>query len=183
MARTPKITLLVAALTALALTLGIAACGEENHHKVPEGEPVEFGELRFNVSLTRFLNPADVEDSAYLVGHPEPPVGQDYLGVFIELHNESEDDVAHVPDAEEFEVTDTTGALYEPLESESVFALEFGAEIPADSSVPADDTPARSGPTQGALLLFLVDEVVSENRPLELEILHEGEERIIELDI
>ncbi len=50
--------------------------------------------------------------------------------------------------------------------------------------IPAPDTVAAAGPTQGALILFLVDDDVSEERPLELEIESAaGGEGLIELDI
>lgn len=47
----------------LVVSLAIAACGEEETHEVVEGEPLELGELSYNVQLTRFLNPDDPEDS------------------------------------------------------------------------------------------------------------------------
>ena len=48
---------------------------------------------------------------------------------------------------------------------------------------PAPGTAAANGPAQGALVIFLLDEGVSENRPLKLEIEHEGETGEITLDI
>ena len=60
----------------------------------------------------------------------------------------------------------------------------MGATVPADGVVPAPDTVAAAGPTQGALLLFLVEDDVSEERPLELEVEDAvGGEGLIELDI
>ena len=42
---------------------------------VVEGEPLELGDLQYNVQLTRFLNPDDTEDAEYLVGQPPPTPG------------------------------------------------------------------------------------------------------------
>ena len=43
---------------------------------------------------------------------------------------------------------------------------------------------AADGPTQGSLILFLIEEASTENRPLELEIpLPSGEVGVVELDI
>ena len=174
-----------AALLALALAavaLGAAACGEEEETTVVEGEPLELGELRFNVQLTRFLNPDDTEDSEYLRGLPEPPPGEDYLAVFMDVENEG-DDEAQLPGTADVEVEDTTGAKAEPVETDSLFALQLGETIPAGAELPEADTAASSGPVKGAFLLFLVPEAVTENRPLELQISSHGEEGIIELDL
>ena len=83
---------LLAALALAGLVVGVSACGYESHEKdVVEGEPVELGELSFNVTFSRYLNPADNEDSAYLVGQKPPPEGSTYFGVFFEIQNESEE--------------------------------------------------------------------------------------------
>jgi hypothetical protein len=178
-------------LAAAALTLGAAACGTEGEteevdgHEVPfvvEGEPIELGDLRINVQLTRFLNPNDVEDAQYLEGLPPPPSDKDYLGVFLEAENEG-DDPAKLPDGSELTVTDTTGKEFEPAESDTVFALELGTEVEGNGEVPAAESAAANGPTQGSLVIFLVDTGVSENRPLEMDLTADGEQGIIELDI
>jgi hypothetical protein len=177
-ARTAPILVLCALLAALS---ALAACGEEDHSEVVEGQPLELGELRYNVVITRFLNADDVEDEEYLQGQPPEPPGKSYLGVFIQVKNENEDE--SLPSAESYVVTDTTGAEYEPLESESVYALEIGEPVPADGELPIPDSSAAEGVIEGAMLLYLVDDQVAENRPLNLEIdsvLGTGE---VELDI
>ena len=173
---------LAIALAVASLTLGLAACGEEEESVVVEGEPIELGDLRFNVQITRFLNPADVEDSEYLEGLPEPSVGQDYLAVFMEVENEGDDPVA-LPTAEQMEVKDNTGATFTPVETESLFALPLGETVEGGGEVPAEDTAAASGPVQGAFVLFLVDQAAQQNRPLELELEADGEHGSIELDL
>lgn len=173
---------LATALSAAALLGAAAGCGEEEGTEVVEGEPIELGNLRVNVQLTRFLNPDDTEDSEYLTGRSPPPPGQDYLAVFMEIENEG-DEEALLPASDGMKIVDTTEDTYSPLPSDSVFALELGSAVPPNSELPAPDTAASSGPIKGAMVLFLVDEGVSENRPLELEILAEGEEGRVELDI
>ena len=75
---------LFAALALLVLGLGTAACGYKSESKeVAEGESVYLGELQFNVIFSRYLNPNDTEDAAYLVGQPPPPNGEFYFGVFL----------------------------------------------------------------------------------------------------
>jgi hypothetical protein len=174
---------LAVALSLAALLVGAAGCGEEEKKDVVEGEPLELGELRFNVQLTRFLNPSDQEDAAYLEGQQvPPPAGQDYLGVFVEIDNEGDRD-ERIPAATDLSVVDTTGQAFEAVDSSSQFALELGGNIDPHSEVPAPDTPAASGPTQGSIVLFLVSSGIGENRPLELEIDHQGEDATVELDI
>ncbi len=174
---------LAVALSLAVVLAGAAGCGEEAKKDVVEGEPLELGELRFNVQITRFLNPNDPEDGVYLAGQQvPPPAGQDYLGVFIEIDNEGSED-ARLPTAAELSVVDTTGQAFEAIDSNSPFALDLGGNIDAHSEAPAPDTPAASGPTQGSIVLFLVPSTVGENRPLELEVSYSGEDGTVELDI
>ena len=163
-------------LAALALPLGLSACGDDESadeadaaalEEAVEGEPLELGELGYNVQITRFLNPDDIEDSEYLAGMPEPKPGTDYLGVFIVIKNDSEEGL---PSASDYVVTDTLENEYEPLESESPYALDVGAEVAPESQLPIPGSTAATGPNQAALIVFEVSEDVSDNRPLIMEI-------------
>lgn len=180
MRRKSSIALLLAGLVA-ALAL-LAGCGDdENKNEAVEGEPLELGELLYNVQITRFLNPSNRDDAAYLEGLEEAPPGQEYLAVFMRINNEGSE-TERVPLT--FTVMDSRGTEYEPLELDNPFALEFGAAIEPDGTVPVPDTPAASGPIKGSMVLFLVDQSASENRPLVLEIPGpDGETGHIELDI
>jgi hypothetical protein len=188
--------LLALLLVAAALAV-VAGCGAEEELEVVEGEPLELGELRYNVQITRFLNPGDPEDQGYLRGQDFPPAAEAYLGVFLTVENEGEE-TAELP--EDFRVVDTAGDEYEPIESESPFALPLpGHAEDAESAAPEDEEPTSIepggeipepdtipsyGPIGGSMLLFQVDEAVTENRPLELEIRGEGGETgLVELDI
>ena len=91
--------LLAAALLAL-LALGVSACGYSSDSKsVSEGEPVKLGDLQFNVVFSRYLNPNDSEDAAYLVGQPPAPEGSTYFGVFFQVQNESNESAEAALDA------------------------------------------------------------------------------------
>jgi hypothetical protein len=171
---------LVAAL--LSGALAVAGCGEDEEElDVMEGEPVELGELRYNVQITRFLNPSDPEDRAYLVGQPDAGRADEYLGVFMTIENEGDSSV-QLPD--EMTVVDTRDNTYEPRESESVYALELGSTLEGGGELPASDTPAATGPISGAMVLFRVKGSVTENRPIEFEIpSSSGEQARVELDI
>lgn len=170
----------VAAVAALALLA--AGCGEEETSHVVEGEPLELGDLHVNVQLTRFLNPNDITDAEYLEGQPPPPPGENYLAVFMEIENEGGEEL-RVPTAEQIEIEDTTGEKFEPVESDTAFALDLGTVLPADERLPADDTAAAEGPVQGAIVIFLLTRAAEENRPLEMHLEANGEEGTVELDL
>jgi hypothetical protein len=174
---------LVVALSFAAVLLLGAGCGEEHETEVVEGEPLELGDVEYNVQITRFLNPDDREDREYLEGQDvPPPEGQSYLAVFIEVNNDG-DETATLPGEGDLKVVDTTGAEYEPLPDSNIFALELGSELGSGEELPEDDTAAAAGPTQGSIILFLVPASIGANRPLELEVTADGEEGKIELDI
>ena len=166
---------LLALLALFLLAVGVAACGyESNSKEVVEGEPVELGELKYNVTFSRYLNPNDNEDEAYLVGQPEAPKGESYFGIFFEVQNES-DEPQVLPST--LTITDIDENEFEVMESESIFALPFNGEVEAEEQIPRLDTPAQFGPIEGSLAIFLLPEEASENRPLTLHIPgEEGEE-------
>jgi hypothetical protein len=159
---------LLAALLLVAAALALTACGASSDSKdVVEGEPVELGELQYNVVFSRFLNPADNEDSAYLVGQPAPPEGHTYFGVFIEVQNESEEPQTL---ADSFTITDAGNQTFEALDSESLYALPFGGEVESQEQIPVLDSTPQQGPIEGSLVLFELPASASENRPLTLSI-------------
>jgi len=166
------------ALTAILIAGFLSACGGDEdpegvggasvvNEEAVEGEPIEIAGLSYNVQITRFLNPDDTEDAEYLVGQPPAKPGTSYLGVFMVIKNESGD---ARPSATNYTVVDTLHEEFESVESESPYALDVGAEVPADGQLPIPNTTAATGPNQGALLIFPVSDDVSDNRPLRLEI-------------
>jgi hypothetical protein len=173
---------IVMLLAALALAVGVSACGYESHEtEVVEGEPVELGELSFNVTFSRYLNPADTEDSAYLVGQAPPPPRHTYFGVFFEIQNESEEPQA-LPAT--LEITDADHTKFEVLPSESLYALELGGEVEAQEQVPVLDSTPQLGPIEGSVAIFLLPESANENRPLTLHIPGaDGENGEVTLDL
>jgi hypothetical protein len=182
MSRNRRLLPLFAALALVLLGLGAAACGySSDSRQTDEGEPIELGELRYNVTFSRFLNPNDTEDAAYLVGQPAPPEGSSYFGVFFEIQNES-DEPQTLP--ETLTILDADEQPYEVLESESTYGLPFGGEVEGEEQIPVLDSTAQQGPLEGAVAIFLLPEEASENRPLTLHIpAPEGEEGEVTLDL
>jgi hypothetical protein len=173
--------LLVLAATVLS-GLVLAACGSSGADslQVKEGESVELGGLRYNVLFSRFLNIHDQEDRYYLTDQPAPTPDQLYLGVFLQVKNVG-DSPATLPTT--FTVSDTVHHHFDALPSKSDFAFPVGSKLDPDTEVPDPDSPAGSGPIQGALVLFNVTDSVTENRPLTLEIPGPGGPAEVELDI
>jgi hypothetical protein len=174
---------LAAVLFCVLAVLGVAGCGNDLSKEADEGVPIQLGDLKFTVQETRFLNQSQPDDQEYLAGQQLPtPTGKSYLGVFLTIENTGDSPV-RIPTNAEMSVVDTTGAAYQSIPSHTDFAAPLGSTLAPGADIPAPGTAAANGPTQGALILFLTDEGVSENRPLKLEIEFQGETGEITLDI
>jgi hypothetical protein len=164
--------LLVAALLA-AVALG--ACGnkeEEITEGETEGTYLDLGELKYQVQISRQLNPADPEDRGYLVGLPadERRLADDetWYAIFVRVQNVG--DGTH-PAAEEFEIRDTQENVFRPieLEQENVFAYR-PRDVGPKGLIPEPDAAAAENTIQGSLLLFKIPYENLQNRPLEFEV-------------
>lgn len=178
--RRRPIAALLATMLLVVAALALGACGEEDKTEIVEGEPVELGELSYNVLFSRFLNPNDVEDADYLVGQPPPDPDSLYLGVFLQVENHGEDPQL-LPGS--LIVTDTEDQEFETIESESLYALPLGVEIAGDTEFPVSDSTAAAGPIAGSMLLFEVPDEAADNRPLKLIIPGDDGPAEVELDI
>lgn len=164
-------------LAALALVgLVAAGCGNKTKHQTEgetEGIYVEAGPLSYQVQISRLLNPADIEDQAYLKGVPagehQLPTDEAWFAVFMRVENEGSK--PQVP-TRQYKIVDTQENEFKPLQlpPENVFAYNPPQELPASEIYPDPDSPAGGGPIQGSLLLFRVKIVSLANRPLELKI-------------
>jgi hypothetical protein len=172
-----------AALLALALLVALAlgACGE-SHTRVTTGTYagssgknapyLNVGPLVYEVQLSRELNPYNTEDASYLTGlTPAQRLlapGEEWFGVFMQVYNNSS--LPH-PVATDFTITDTQGNAYTPIVPAAENAFVYRPEVlPAKSQLPAPNTVAAAGPTQGALLLYKIKVISLDNRPLILKI-------------
>jgi hypothetical protein len=168
-------------LPALLAALALGACGE-SHTRVTTGTYsggsgknapyLDVGPLVYQVQISRELNPYDTEDSSYLVGlSPAQRTlrpGEEWFAVFMQVYNEGT--LSH-PAASDITITDTDGNTYYPvsLGPANQFAYRPGP-VPGSGRVPALDTVAANGATQGALLLYRIKVESLNNRPLELKI-------------
>jgi hypothetical protein len=182
--RAVRAALLLALAVPAMLTLG--ACGE-SHTRVTTGTYaggsgknapyLNVGPLVYEVQLSRELNPYNTEDASYLLGlTPAQRLlrpGEEWFGVFMQVYNNS--NLPH-PLATDFTVTDTQEITYRPVipDATNLFAYRAGILAP-NSQLPAPNTVAADGPTQGALLLYKIKVVSLNNRPLTLKIVDPGD--------
>ncbi len=180
------------ALLACALAAATAAatgCTREAEKGEPlrEGLGAEAAGVKYNVFITRQINQHLASDRGFYDG-PEPRPGFTYYGVFIKVCNETEGFKRPI-EYDEFHVKDSQGNEFEPVELEGDNAFAYRARrLSKDACVPEAGSPAATGPTGGALMLFEFPVQTLENRPLELEIAavdEEGERHTeaIELDL
>jgi hypothetical protein len=175
--RLRKLLLVLPALLALAL----GACGD-SHTRVTTGTYagesgknapyLNVGPLIYEVQLSRELNPYNTEDAGYLAGlsaaESKLEPGKEWFAVFLQVYNNGNQSE---PAAEDISITDTQGNTYHPIVPEGANPYAYRAgQVPGKGQIPAPGTTADSGPTQGALLLFKIQVVSLDNRPLELKI-------------
>jgi hypothetical protein len=165
------------ALLAASAALALAGCGNKEPDGVLTGETegiyVTLDDVKYQVQLSRILNPRNVEDSAYLrgvlPGEAELEDGETWFGVWLRAENESEEPK---PKADEFEIVDTLGEQHEPVQQPNNILswAEQPETIRAAGVLPVVGSIAEEGTIQGSLLLFKLSYATLENRPLELEI-------------
>lgn len=157
---------------ALALTAGLAACGNKQDTVTrgeTEGTYLDVGPLKYQVQISRTLNPRDIEDRSYLVGLPaaerDLPSDNVWFAVFIRVENDGK---KAAPSAQDFSIETTQDETFTPvaLGHDNVFAYR-PQNIASRALVPATGSVAAAATTQGALLLFKVPQTSLENRPLE----------------
>jgi hypothetical protein len=178
-------------MTVLAAALAVGACGNKHdvvHHGETEGIYVDVGDLKYQVQISRQLNPADVEDKAYLAGlKPEDrrlENGEVWFAVFIRVQNVTDETLRP---AEEYEIEDTVDNKYHPLELAPTNPFAYRATpLPPKSLLPKVDSIASEGTIQGSLLLFKIPGPSLDNRPLEFVIKSPepgGQPGTVDLDI
>jgi hypothetical protein len=183
----------LAATTAVALaaTTSLAACGgshEEPTAGKTEGVYVNTGELKYQVQISRQLNPSDFEDRDYLVGLPAGghTLGrsEEWFAVFIRVFNWTK--VPHLS-ASQFVIRDTTGKEYKPIALDTRInrTAYKPAEVGAGDQIPVPGSLARENLTQGGLILFKVNNSSYASRPLELNITppEGGKSATVDLDV
>lgn len=185
-------------VTALAAVAGLSACGNKEdvvHDATTEGIYVDVGALKYQVQISRMLNPTNVEDVDYLrgIGPFDRTLGPEnvWFAVFVRVENDNKDQVARSAQVAGFQLVDTQDHKFSPiaLSRDNVFAYRPTTLPKATGSSsginPEPDSAASEGPTQGSLLLFKLPRQSLDNRPLQLIISppEGGEKGNIDLDV
>jgi hypothetical protein len=167
--------------------LALSACSDDSHTRVTTGTYagesgqnapyLNVGPLIYEVQLSRELNPSDTEDAAYLTGlSPAQRAlrpGEEWFAVFVQVYNEGS--TPHLA-AKEMTISDTQNNVYlpvvpSPTNEFSYQRFAYDTPLAPSARIPALNTVAANGPTQGALLLYKIKMVSLDNRPLELNII------------
>ncbi len=175
----PRLRRPLALVLALLASGGLAACGKhvDKDAKIvraeTEGLYLDIGDLKYQVQISRQLNPDDVQDKPYLQGLPEAQrelkPDEVWFGVFMRVQNESK---KSAPPARDIKIVDTQEEEFRPIELDdtNLFAYHSTAAVPPGETLPLRDTPAFDTPIRGQLILFKLSLTTLGNRPLELEI-------------
>jgi hypothetical protein len=176
-----RLRMALLALSALLATLALSACGD-SHTRVSAGTYagesganapyLSVGPLEYEVQLSRQLNPANKEDASYLQGlspaQAKLEPGQEWFAVFMQVYNNTSEDHRA---AEDITVSDTQENRYSPIVPvESNPFIYTPVTVAANSQIPLPGTLAADDPAQGLVLLYKIQVVSLDNRPLELKI-------------
>jgi hypothetical protein len=190
-----KLALLAVLLVSM---LALSACSDNSHTRVTTGTYagesgqnapyLNVGPLIYEVQLSRELNPYDTEDSTYLSGltpaQRKLGPGEEWFAVFLQVYNETS--IAHAATTD-ISISDTQENIYTPIVPALTNEFAYrGGLVPAKGRIPALDTTAANGPTQGSLVLFKIKIVSLDNRPIEIKFvdpLDPAETASAELDV
>jgi hypothetical protein len=175
----PRLRRPAAVLAALLASAGLTACGNHTDESARivradnEGIYLSLGELKYQVQISRQLNPYDTQDKYYLRGLPaaqqQLTADQVWFGVFMQVENQAS--TPQQPSGA-IKIRDTQDEVFTPLTLDDTndFAYRSAEAIPAGEILPIKDTPAYDTPIRGSMLLFKLKRTALDNRPLELEI-------------
>jgi hypothetical protein len=178
-------------LVALLAVTALAAAGCGNKTSAPttnadtEGIYLDLGGMKYQIQMSRYLNPADIEDRDYLHGlspGEQSAAGQVWFGIWMRVENESG---RPLPVATEYTITDTQHQVYRPVAldaNSNPFAYQ-AVQVPAKSIFPLPDSAAANTPIQGSLILFKLKVDSLQNRPLILRITQSGHTDTATIDV
>ena len=173
----------IALLLAALLAFGASACGQEaqdpggfqtENAQVAETEGIylEIGEMKYQVQLSRQLNPLIVADQAYFEGVAEEDLELEddevWFGIWMRVENESEEPQRA---ASSFTIVDTQENEYVPVPIGEPNPFAYRARtVEGQALLPDTDGAAGERPPNGALILFKLKRFSLDNRPLELKV-------------
>jgi hypothetical protein len=168
-----------------------AGCGDKISNVTQgedEGTYVNVGPLSYQVQISRYLNPYDTEDKAYLAGLPAgTPVdqkGQLWFGVFVRIKNYSPQTQMPAP-LSGYTITDTENDRFQPVQldrRQNAYAYTPAKILPA-AWFPSQESTAGINPIDGELLVYRLPLATVQNRPLDLHINQGANSATVTLDL
>ena len=169
----------------------ISACGAGEHATYSDNLGpgyVQVGQLYYQVQISRELNPWSDEDKYYLQGFSSQelqlPPADEWFGVSLQVFNWTNH--AYTPTGD-FYITDTLGDRYSPLSNGTPNPYSYlPSLIPAGGQLPAIDSDAYIGWSQGEWLIFKIPYTSLVNRPFILHLVNPADtakQSRIELDV
>ena len=164
---------------ALVASLVLAACGQEAQDEggfqteiaiVAETEAIyiDLAGLKYQVQVSRQLNPGLVDDRGYFADVPgearELQDDEEWFGIWMRAENNEKEPHRLTDD---FEIVDTQENVYRPIEfgPNNPFAYRPTIVQP-NENYPDPNSPAGERQPQGSLILFKVKRFSLDNRPL-----------------
>jgi hypothetical protein len=177
---------IVSVAVALAAAAVLGACGNADTRVTTgtyAGESgknapyLNVGPLIYEVQLSRQLNPANVEDAAYLQGltpaQSKLLPGEEWFAVFLQVYNHHS---TPFPGATNVTISDTQNNVYSPIVPDQTNQFAYrGGLVPANGQLPVPESIAANGGTQAVLVLYKIAVVSLDNRPLTVHIVAPGE--------
>lgn len=162
---------------AVAAALTLSACGNKTnsiHSGEAEGVYLNVGKLKYQVEISRQLNPGSIaEDRTFVqdIAKGSQTLARDELwfAVFVRVENPTNRPVAP---ATYFSISDTQGDVFEPVHIGPANPFFFNpAPIAPNSVAPSPDSvAAQLQSINGMELLFKLKRTTLDNRPLVLNI-------------
>jgi hypothetical protein len=177
-----------ALVLAAAAALLVAGCGNKQDittEAPTEGIYLDLGGMKYQIQMSRYLNPKDVEDRSYLAGLPTGvAAGNNNVWFGIWMRVENLDKHPHAM-ASQYEIHDTQGGVFRPVPLDprsNPFSYQPGNVEPGNI-FPLPDSAAGNGPIQGSLILFKIPVDSLQNRPLVLKMTQGGTTATADIDV
>jgi hypothetical protein len=173
---TPRALRIVVVLLASVAVLAVAGCGYVKETVAEtEGVYLDLGPMKYQVQISRWLNPSDPQDFEFFRGLPAGmstalPADELWFGVFLRVENPTD---RAQPMADRFEIVDTQNQKFEPVpldQKTNPLVYRGGFNLPPVSVFPIRDTLGDQSFAQGGELLFKIKTSANQNRPLVLHI-------------
>jgi len=158
----------------LALAPALSSCSK--HDRITEAETegvyVDVDAMKYQVQISRQLNPSIPEDQTFLSGIAAADLkltpDEAWFAVFVRIENDAD---SPQQAARSYVITDTEGAEYRPVTIGRDNPFHYvTAPVPAKSVAPNVDSVAAQTSIAGMELLFKVKRTSFDNKPLFLKI-------------